>query len=193
MAKKETKKVTTELVAKNSSNEMMLNAKVDMADIVSVFANKYEDALHKDADMARTGIKNLRLDIQNLEKESLASVNVSKLLVKHPLFASVKEVHHSLNSDSVNVEFSLLNADGGRVATVTKSFKLLKKFTDKRDKLIRELSDVEGVLTTSLQKLRDLPRKERQIKARIVERKLENSGMSDLLEDTEMQNLIALD
>ena len=194
MAKKTTPKKDYELVPTvNSCTEMTLNAKVNMDDIVSIFASKYEEALYKDAEISRTGIKGLREDLDELQKESIVSVDGSKMIAKHPLFSSVKEVSRKLLTDSVVITFALLNVEGRQITAIDKKFPLLKKFTNKRDKLSKELCTMEQNLTQTLQKIRDIGRKERQIRARIIERKLENSGLSDLLQDEEMQNLIGLD
>lgn len=177
-------------------NEIETDVKIDMNDIVSIFTSKYEERLYDSKARLTAEIAEGRKVVAKLTKEATDSVDVSKFLVPHPLF-NIEEDGRTLNESAgtVTVVFRTNTEQGfgGSYNSVARrDLKLTKKVVNEISKAKEKLNTLADELNTTMVAIRDMGRKERQVRARIIEQKLENSGMEHLLNDEGLQKLIEL-
>jgi hypothetical protein len=193
------KKNTQELAV---MGEIETDAKINMTDIVAIYTSKYEERLYASKATLTAEITEGRKVIASMTKGIVEAVVADKFIVKNPLFAvkvSGKELSEGQGVVRVSFECSAIDADGvantsgrGYSSTTTRDIKVPKKAMNDLAKAKDKLNVFVDELNTVMVSIRDMGRKERQIKARITEKKLETTGMKHLLEDEGLRKLIEL-
>lgn len=182
--------------------EIETDAKINMTDIVAIYTSKYEERLYASKATLTAEITEGRKVIASMTKGIVEAVVADKFIVKNPLFAvkvAGKELSEGQGVVRVSFECSAIDADGvantsgrGYSSTTTRDIKVPKKAMNDLAKAKDKLNVFVDELNTVMVSIRDMGRKERQIKARITEKKLETTGMKHLLEDEGLRKLIEL-
>jgi hypothetical protein len=137
-------------------------------------------------------IKGLRKEISDIRKEIVDAVDVTKFIELNELFTvSVNTKRTDDDGSNVRVSFiitdKLNNTVIGRVEREIKTPKeLYDKLTDKLTELSKSTKELSDVMIA----IRDISRKERQVRARIVEKRLAESDLDHLLDDEDIIKLI---
>jgi hypothetical protein len=181
-------------------SEIETEIKVNMDDVVSVFTSKYEEDLYDTKARLTAEIAEGRKVVAKLQKDIVDAIDPSKFIVKNPLF-NVEVGSKSLIEDKGVVEVCFtavaITPNGGNRrdsygAQTTRDMPVTKKALKELATAKSKLNAFADELNTTMVAIRDISRKERQIRARIIEQNLENSGMESLLKDKGLQKLIAL-
>ncbi len=189
------------------SKILTANAKIAMPEVTDIFISKYEDALYnKKAE--------LQLAMSELQKEqgltngiAAKGIDFSKLLkVKVPALnlISFHKEGPSINWDNetATVVIGFHNTDeagepesrGQRGTGFGKTF----EFKLKREHIVLHKSledkahELELDLSATIAAISDMPRKQRQVRARISEMHLEEQGLEHLMADETMAALIKI-
>jgi len=181
-----------------------VTASVGMNEVVSVFVAKYETALIEKRDRLQQLVKSLKSQLAALDKALIDGVNKAAYEVNVPTLNVKVEVESvTVNwtkeqaKSFVSVNTKLKDNDKGEDRYgygFQKSFKINVNSIDFDDKvrLDGELEAANTELLAAIGQLKDVGRKERQVRATIAEQQLEQAGMSDLLGNTDLQKLIAV-
>lgn len=144
-------------------------------------AKKYDDAIEKDAKAADSTLKyNTTLEMLDLvsivDNVSINWKN-SELIVRVKIKSVSKDIHgNSINSMYKNYYDPL-------------SIEVVKQHKQNH----ADVESAQAGLTETMNRIKDISRKERQIRGEISRRTLEDAGMEELLNDKALQGLICLD
>lgn len=196
-----TKELTTVMA------NIQTDLKVDMKDVVDVFLSKYENSLHSERTLLQKEMGVINTDIKNLTKKivdgaesfiksslvvttNLGLVVVELKLESEPTIDwSKQQVNYQLGSSvkSVSVHEGYRCSSTGTIVGV-----LPVPAADQTN--YHSLMDTKNGLTDKLtvvnNNLRDIGRKERQIKGLLAEKKLQEIGMEGLLNEPSLLALI---
>ena len=195
----------TDLVAAPASNTLssILSAKASIAlpEIVSVFLNKYETDLYALKDGLSSTIAAIRDEISTHEQIVIAKAKFSQYegLTIPKLFITTKlsdDIGVSWEKARVKGYIKIMaaqDADSRPERQFSKAVysPINKADITKHEKIFVELHEHTHELTKVLSQLGDMTRKERQIKARISELRLEEQGLTDFLSDDKIMALIS--
>lgn len=185
---------------------MNADVNVGMNEVVSVFVSKYEDGLFAKKDELSKKIKQLKAELVALVKSVELSVNKDQYTTTISLFGlsskvtGVEIVWNETNyrikeKNVITVTVGLFDNSSDRdYPAFSKTFttKLSKQDVDRHTELENDLESVNGELMEVMSLIKSVSRKERQIRGRISEMKLEQSGFSDLINNPEMVKLIQI-
>lgn len=167
------------------------DAVINMDDIVSIFTSKYEERLYNAKDRLTAEIREGRKVFEELVEEAKKSVDSTKFMIPHPLI-KVNEHSREYSDGTVTIAF-YANDDNGRTFNLpSKQLKITKARHNKIKSTKAKLNTFSEELNATMVNIRDIGRKERQVRARIIEQKLEETGLEYLLNDKDMQKLIEL-
>jgi len=189
------------------SSIIKAEARMAMPELVSIFISKYETELYDRKNNLQETISKLHKALEILDKKVTETADFSKyenVCVKRFDLVSF------LNDDALidwekgtvhqSVGFHHLDINGvidksRRTSNFHKSFSedILIKDKNLHEKLSTEIEDTEAKLSTIAAKIGDMSRKERQVKARISELRLKEQGLTSLLDDQNMLQLIKID
>ena len=184
---------------------MTAHAKIAMPEVVSVFISKYETELYDSKKRLQKEISDTKSDLELLENSASQLADFSKYAGdKLPLFKLVTYVKDNIDVNWTTSTFTGViglqtPAKGKEPAKPDGSFhkevfqKIPAATIKQRSKLQDTVSRVQGELSTIISLIGDMSRKERQVKARISEMRLEEQGLEGFLNDPEMQKMISLD
>lgn len=182
-------------------NDVSLNVNVGIDEVVSVFVTKYEDALFAKKDELSGKIKSVKASVANLDKMLIGSVDRQKYNVSVPQLGftfDVKDVKVNWEDtyygkkNTITVELAMYDkSDKDNHSVYTKNIKLPMLATDIADhkSMVEELEQLNAELLEVMTNIKSVSRKERQIRGRISEMKLEKAGHSDLLSNPELLKL----
>lgn len=193
-----------ELVPAGKLSEIMTaNAKIAMPEMVSIFLSKYENALYEKKDTTQEEMNKLDKDWEIAKAVILKKADFKKYLgAKLPGFKAVTRMH---GEPSIDWEQGIYEATISLVFIGDKK----DQFTDsgfryrathpvaasdlktKKD-FEKRRAELQAQLSATVAKIGNMARKERQVKARISEMRLEEAGLTDFLQDKEMQALIEI-
>jgi ElaB/YqjD/DUF883 family membrane-anchored ribosome-binding protein len=192
MTKETTQQLSTVLTAK---------ASIALPEIVSVFIGKYEDELYIRKDKLSEDIGKLKNELELLSATVANKANFKaygKLgIAAIKLTAKVRdktEVQWDAAMVEGTVEFVSPNVNRhGHYTrfTETVTAPITKPDLSAYTKIQDQLSKLRDELNQVLKNLGDMSRKERQVKARISELRLEEQGLTDFLQDKEILALIS--
>lgn len=197
--------MTTNLPA-TALSAITADVNVGMNEVVSVFVARFETTLlAKKAELAAT-IKLAKSELTDLEHKLIASVDKTKFegaipgagiraVVESVTVAWEKQYYSPANSIVVNINIvdSKNNDDDDDDKTLTsfrRNFKIDKAIVDERASIENKIKDLNAELLGILDQLKSVGRKERQIRGRIAEMKLESSGLSELVNNPELLKLV---
>ena len=181
-------------------DQMDTKMNVGLDEVVNVFVSEYETNLHTE----KNRLSKLMRETKSELKQFIADLelNLRTANKKYETKIELLGLESYVNSVSPNW-------DKGTYVTVIRikstdpkdkgdmSRRYIAKLTAKdvkRNKTLNEEIDVlNKELQTILAKIKDVSRKERQVRGEISRRKLENAGMDSLLGNKEMLKLIQVD
>lgn len=187
------------MTAGTALSAMTVNANVGMTEVVSVFVAKYETNLFNKKDQLSAAIKAVEAQMAAQDKFMIDSVDTSAFKGSLPMLGltyKVKEV--SLQWDeSYRDNFTIVTSVAfmeGKDQLWTKAVKtpMSQVDIDGHQRLNAELDRLAGERLEVMNLIKSVGRKERQIRGRIAELKLEQAGMSDLLINPELTGLIQI-
>jgi hypothetical protein len=183
---------------------------VGMNDVVNVFVERYETDLINKRTSNQNKLKDLNKQIQLLANASLAAAKLFVVeanivgVFDNPIFTSTisvpdKEFEVDWTDGSVtykvltDVQSKTIPAShysGHYSDSIKCKFDIDQKDLDQYKDLMEQKTAITNVLGEININLRDVSRKERQVRAKLSEQKLTDMGMQDLLSNPEMLMLI---
>lgn len=178
---------------------MTTDLQVSMDDVVSAFVSQYETNLFtRKAELSKT-IKGLEKDASDNQEVLLDEVNGSQWEgEKLPFGMTYKVSDGAVRWEDKEVSFAL-DVKGpkqgyyGNTISIKKTSKIPAKFLRTRKKIEDQLSELRSELSDVLMSLKQVTRKERQVRGRIAMRKLEDSGYASPMQDAELIKLVQLE
>ena len=185
-------------------NQISANVNVGMDEVVSVFVAKYEDGLFAKKDELSAAIRTLKQEMGDFDKTIIESVDPSEYDAKVPTLGFTfkmgevsirweKNWQGEANTYTISVDMydSSAKRDG---AVFTKSIvkPIPSKIVKQREEVKKALEDKNAELMEVMSQIKSVGRKERQIRGRISEMKLAESGFSGLLDNPEMLQLVQI-
>lgn len=194
-------------------SDLTINAQINLDDVVNVFISRYEtdltgrfDAIQ--ADMKENGkcLKSLDLEVLTKLKEDFVLADevihrcfthetkqsFGEIVINWPSKTASLTINHvttPLNGCKLDDYYSNKTENKNSFKV---SVNLHEHFCSAYDRLVGEGSLLREQLMAVNQQLQQVDRKARQIKGVIAERKLEQAGMTDLLQNAELAQLIQL-
>ena len=172
---------------------------VGMDEVVSVFVSKYETELFDRKEDLSKKVKETRSELSGLNKKVKNSINKSEYTLSLPFIkvsSKVNEIKVDWEDEKIKIE--LVVSDDEKNGYNSVLFKTIEVSIDKLDmkehvSLSDKLTDLNGQLTEVLGLIKSVGRKERQIRGRISEMKLKESGLADLVNNEDLISLVKLD
>lgn len=173
-------------------------AKMAMPEIVSVFLSKYETELYEKKAKLTQDIADAKDDYQ-VSKQAVAdkadfSKQHGKYIKELKMYTNVTDIGADLEEGVYRAELRLTEDKEKSRGTTIKSLenKIAKSDMTNLANARKRIQEMESDLAGTLAKISDMSRKERQVKARISEMRLEEQGLQNLLGDQEMLKLIQI-
>lgn len=191
-------------MANDLMTAMTTDVNVGMNEVVSVFVAKYEDGLFAKKEELSKRIKSVKGNMADLVKELEESIDQSKYATEIPMLGLTTKVSSvtvkfdgTYNSKKPIVEVSVGvydNSSDRDYPSFSKTFMfdIVKDTVDLNNSLKIELETLSAELMEVMGQIKSVSRKERQIRGKISEMKLEQSGFADLLSNPEMLQLVQL-
>lgn len=189
----------------SSLTAMTSNVNVGMNEVVSVFVAKYEDSLFAKKEALSISIRDVKAHLSSIDNALIKSVNpkdyeatVPKLGLEFKMGdVSVHwEADYCHKKNTLVVEIEMFDASDSRNhASYTKCHAIpiqpsvIADRAETQDRLAQLNADLLEVMTL----IKTVSRKERQIRGRISEMKLAECGMSELINNPELLQLVNLD
>lgn len=190
--------------------QIQTNISVGMDDLVNVFIAKYETSLIDQRIVLQDQLKGLNKVISDLgeaaikdAKETVKCFQLDNVDFKNGYISVITTIGDEFKLDwenkrvsfvvrtklvsSVKVDWRTDNS-----ADVTSAVSLAPDVVSGYEHALEEKRVVMEGLTNINNELRDISRKERQVRGKIAERKFVASGLEDLLADQELAKLIQL-
>lgn len=176
---------------------------VGMDDVVAYFISDYETRLYNRKDDLNKQIKQVKQDIEALDKRICGSVNKSIYEVRIAAVRIQTEVTSltvvwSEKESHISVSLAIrdFKEDGTFLRNTnskTLSASIVQNDIDLHWSLMKEKNGYETDLGEVMVAIKNVSRKERQVRGKISEMKLAQSGLSELLNNAELTKLIQLD
>lgn len=183
------KKDNNEMENALALSEITTNTTIGLEDIITVFTSKYEDQLHTTMDTLRQTAKQLQEELQEAYDVIKDAFDTSTIEVSNKHFSVFASIS-GLDADGVNIDLSFEKErgsyHGSKHISIKHSKGDAKKLKDIYDRKDENAKAIKEVAT----KISNMNRKERQIRAKIVEKKIEASNMAGLLDSPELLALI---
>jgi hypothetical protein len=183
---------------------MTTDVNVGMNEVVSVFVAKYEDGLFAKKEELSNRIRVVKGDMTDLVKNLSESVNQSKYETEVEVLGLTTKVTgvevrwdgtYKSKKPFIEVNVGVYDNSSDRdyaAFTKTFNFDISKADVDLNNSLKIELETLNAELMEVMGQIKSVSRKERQIRGKISEMKLEQSGFTELLNNTEMLKLVQL-
>lgn len=193
--------MTTQITA---LNQMSANVNVGMDEVVSVFVAKYEDGLFAKKDDLSAAIRSLKQELTDFDKSVRELVDSAEYDAKVPQLGftfkmgEVKiywEKNWQQEANTYVIEVEMFDSSAKRDGAVfTKNIvkAVPSKIVKQREEVKKALEDKNAELMEVMSQIKSVGRKERQIRGRISEMKLAESGFSGLLDNPEMLQLVQI-
>jgi len=177
---------------------MQTDIQISMDDVVSAFVSQYENNLYERKKELTAAIKAGEEQSKEFHASVREKLSGDSFIVALPydLIATVSEGVFNWKEEQIDFIVEIKPKEPSRYnnsITVKKSKPLTAKMLKTHAKLTLELNELRAALSEVLVSLKSVARKERQVRGRIAVRKLEDSGYSNLLEDSELAKLVQLD
>jgi len=180
-----------------------LNVNVGIDEVVSVFVTKYEDKLFAQKDDLSRRIKATKQALADLDKSLIASVDTKPYNVSVPELGftfKAKDVsvswEESYRGEKNSLQIQLVMLDKQESRDEREVFhkhiyvKIPAARVKEKQELDQDIDRLNGELMEVMSNIKAVSRKERQIRGRISEMKLEKAGHQDLLGNAELIKLI---
>lgn len=196
--------MTKSTLPANFVSAITTDVKVGMDEVVSMFVAKYEDGLFAKKDSLQAKIRVAKAALTDLDKMLIGSVDKSTYHVEVPqLGFTFKAGEVSVNwgegyrkeKNSIVVELKMFDKsdkDSHGVYTKHMFVPISQVDIDERQRLNSEVEQSTTELTEVMGLIKSVSRKERQIKGKISEMKMEQAGFRDVMDNPDLQKLIQL-
>jgi len=183
------------------SQIMTAEAKIGMTEVVSVQLAKYETSLYDRKDELSKNIGLLQKDLEMHNAVALKGADFKKWdgipFAKMGLITRLKNAPTlSWEAGKIRQEIGLYHTDQGTNNSTgfSKSFSvpIAKQNIVARNKMLKDIEEATDALKTVVSAISNMSRKERQVKARISEIRLQEAGI-DLNADAELAKLTKID
>ncbi len=191
-------------------NQISANLNVGIDDVVNVFISKYEDGLIEQRTSKQLEVKQineqinqvvakLNVEIDKFKEQYDQTVTIGLITTVYSIGSAATTINW--NEQTVLCQVAMATKVDGKkdayygsghstvrvdmVIPVDIHFEY-KQLLSSKEQLLSELQELNSLL-------RDVSRKERQVRGRIAEQKLENLGMTDLLNEPSLLKLIQVD
>lgn len=178
---------------------MKTDIEVSMDDVVSAFVSQYENNLFARKKELGAQIKAVEATIRDNEKAVLKVVNGDqwkKEKLPFGLKYKVGEGEICWGTKTVDFKITIRKNEEvryGETISLVKEKKIPAAHIKVNDDAHKELDALRSDLQEVLLSLKQVARKERQVRGRIAMRKLEDSGYASLMQDAELMQLVQLD
>ena len=189
----------------NALASMTNNVNVGIDEVVSIFVSRYETDLYSKKDVLSGRIRSLKADVAKIESDLIKTVDKSDYEASVPQFGLSFKVDsvevrfetdgYARNKVGVTVDVGMYDKASDRsyaVYTKTITLPINPQIIADRKALNQELETVNAELLEVMGLIKSVGRKERQIRGKIAEMKMEEAGKSDLLNNDNLTKLIAL-
>lgn len=182
-------------------NEFSLDVNIGIDEVVSVFVSQYEDNLFERKKDLSKNIKELKKDVVNLEKKVLETVDVSIYNTTNDVLGIKSEVKKGYVNVSwidgeITISIDITDLDNtSRYSNNMNKVRRLKVDSSSLlsyKELTEEIELLSGELMEVLSLIKSVSRKERQIRGKVSEMKLKESGYDNLLGNQEIMKLVQL-
>ena len=200
------KKDSSELVPSGDgklSSIISNKAQIALPDIVSIFISQYETKLYEKKHDLQDAIADISKEISDHEKEVADNMKYSEFInVKIPKLGMISGLvdgpEVSWHSEAIGVQIGIFKSEDDekhRAPLFKRTYRkpIPKADLNKHEKQLEKLQVFKDELSKTLSNITDMSRKERQVKARISEQRLQEQGLESFLQDKEMLKLIAVD
>lgn len=190
---------------KNALTTITADVNVGMNEVVSVFVAKYEDGLFAKKDALSASIRAQKFHLAAIDENLIKSVDAkdySAVVLNLGLTFSMGDVtvcwdgNYNTPKNTLVVEIEMFDQSNKRnTVSYTKYHHIdinsaliadRKETKDQLEQLNADLLEVMSLIKT-------VSRKERQIRGRISEMKLAESGLSELINNSEILQLVKID
>jgi len=189
------------------SSIIKAEARMAMPEIVSVFISKYETELYDRKNNLQEIISKLHKDVLILDAKVKKTGDFSKydnVCIKRLDLVSFlnNDIKVDWEGGTIQRSVGFYHLDTKGVVDKSKgSSNFRKTFKENisikdmklHESLHTEINNAQAKLSTVAAKIGDMSRKERQVKARISELRLKEQGLTSLLDDQSMLQLIKID
>lgn len=178
------------------------NVNVGMNEIVSVFVSQYEDQLFEKKALLSDRVTKLKAQLKGIDRQvtqpiivdvynhSVPGLDVEFKFNKMEVTWD-KNYHNDYVSNTIVVSIDLVNCSTGKsLHTITKVLAVPSAFVTLKDELEKDIEKVSAELLSVMTDIKSVSRKERQIRGKLSEMKLAESGFSELLGNPELLKLI---
>ncbi len=181
----------------NLSTLFKTNASINMDNIVSVFITKYEKALYERKEFLSNKILRVKKEIDTTFKKELEMfVNLKKYnTVIHPFEINVKsnlnfDLETIVEKHTVKIICNSIDHSGhfSKEVKVSVSSDIIKKAQE----YLNTLTSNTEELTKILYDISSISRKEREVRGKIAEKALRETGFNNLFDDAAILSLIEL-
>ena len=188
---------------------------VGMDEVVTVFLSRWEDTLYAKKEELSKEIKRVKKEIEDHVKvvldqfklqsgqyeHTIPSLSIKSKVTNVALFWKENDVGYGEKFKTPNARFTVEIKDNEKSDEYRSSSSFTKYFradisdsdVERHKSLEEEHSELSTELSEILLKIKGIGRKERQVRGKIAEMKLEQGGYSELLENPEMVQLVKLD
>jgi hypothetical protein len=184
------------------SQIMSAEAKIGMNEVVSVQLAKYETGLYDKKDALSLKISELQKDLEMHNAVAIKGADFKKYtditIAKLGLVSKLKgEPTLSWEEGEINQCIGLYHTDAKRGNdstgfSKTFSIDITKQHIATRTKMLADIEETSDTLKTTVSAISNMSRKERQVKARISEIRLQEAGI-DLGSDEQLAQLVHIE
>lgn len=190
---------------KTNLTAITTDVNVGMNEVVSVFVAKYEDGLFAKKDVLSSSIRGVKAHLSQIDSDLIKSVHAEDYDAEVPkLGLSFKmgdvaiqwEGNYNTPKNTLVVEVEMFDKSNERNhASYTKRHHITidKAVIDDRQETKDQLEQLNADLLEVMSLIKTVSRKERQIRGRISEMKLAESGLSELINNSEILQLVKID
>ena len=178
------------------------NVNVGMNEIVSVFVSQYEDQLFEKKALLSDRVTKLKAQLKGIDRQvtqpiivdvynhSVPGLDVEFKFNKMEVTWD-KTYRNDYVSNTIVVSIDLVNCSTGKsLHTITKVLAIPSAFVTLKDELEKDIEKVSAELLSVMTDIKSVSRKERQIRGKLSEMKLAESGFSELLGNPELLKLV---
>ncbi len=188
---------------------LTVNANIGMDEVVSVFVSRYEDQLFERKDLLSEQIRLLKKQLSDLDKDILRAVNLDQFNISIPVLNMTGKVdkngpsvnwtgsyNYAAKSIGVCIIMEMTQEGGGNREHQANHYyhniPISEEDVKRKEKIDADIANLSTELVEVMNQIKSVGRKERQIRGKISELKLAESGHLELLNNPELLKLTSL-
>jgi len=191
-------------MSKSISN-LSANINVGIDEVVTVFVSQYEEKLFDKRKELNSELTDVKKQLQSLEEEVANTVDIKQYVTEGTVIGVKTEVTDvnivwDRNSKKREPEIvvcvevkSTFKTDYNNNFSHNFKFPIDQKYVKINDGLEEDKERISSELVEINNQIKSIGRKERQVRAKVASMKLEESGYTDLLSNSDLVGLIKLD